>query len=825
MKTLFDISLPERTWTTLHVEGFDSPIPGALFRASNTPCCGLPLGGVGTGCVDVDAAGVWGYNSMFNGFSFSPDYTFKSDGVRMPRVAPTLWPMFGLAVEGQVWVLASPEIVQGGPIPYCTEPMVLNYKDKKRQTKSTLCQTIKNVKAAEDIVYFGHFPVADLEYVTDAPVSVGLRAWAPFIPGDALASNLPAAVFEVHLRNPGDQPRQGTLAFNFPGPSTAEAMSAQFIRTPVDGNTLNGVLVSAVGSEVSYCLAAINEKVRCGAGLNRFPHQWSTITAGLPAPETVERDGGRVSLNADTSLALDFDLPAGGEKVVRFVLAWYSPFILGVAKNASQLDRLKNTPGPEINSYTCMYASRFRSALEVANRIAADHETLLGRVLAWQQVVYSEERFPGWLRDQLVNNLALMAEDSYWVQPRPPIGDFAFPNGVFGLNESSRDCPHMECIPCDFYGNMPVVYFFPELALTTLRVFKEYQRDDGNIPFELGAVLNLPDFATPTYDWQQVLNGSCYITLVDRLWLRSGDDAMLREFYPSLKACNDYLMALNTGYGGPVSMPTNGPKVEWFEFGDWDGICAHMGGVRLAQLQIMQRFAEKMGDPAYAARCGTWFEEGSRAIEDELWNGSYYLNFRVKETGKVSDEVMAYQNIGQWMSVYHGFGGVFDHQRVKIALETVKRVNIALTPTAGAANFASPEAKPVDPEKKLAFYGSTAVFCSEAMMLGMVFMLEGQRDYGLEFLRKLQYSNALVQGHNWDGPCIIRGDTGERNSGTDYYQNMMLWAIPASVLNTGIAGLCAPGGIVDAIIRAGAAKTSRVENLSSTVVYSVPTIE
>ena len=819
MKTLFDTSLPERSWNMLSVEGFNAPIPGALFHASNKPCCGVPLGGVGTGCVDIDASGAWGYNSMFNGYTFNPD------GMRMPRVAPTLWPMFGLAVDGQVWVLASPEIIQGGAVPYCTEPMVLNAKDKPRQARHAVLQDLKNVKAAQDIVYFGHFPVADLEYITDAPVSVGLRAWAPFIPGDALASNLPAAVFELHLRNAADKPRQGTLAFNFAGPSAAEAMSGQFLRTPVD-EELHGLLVSAIGSDVGYVIAAIGDPVRAGAGLNRHPHHWAGIAARLPEPEGIDREGGgRISLNADASLAVDFDLPAGGEKVVRFVLAWYSPFILGVQKSGAQLDRLKNAPGPEINSYTSMYAARFRSALEVARRMAAEHTALLARVLAWQQSVYAEERLPGWMRDQLLNTLALIAEDSYWVQPRPPIGDFAFPMGVFGLNESSRDCPHMECIPCDFYGNMPIVYFFPELALTTLKVFKDYQRADGNIPFELGGVLNLPDFATPTYDWQQALNGSCYITLVDRLWLRTSDDAMLREFYPSLKACNDYVMGLNTGYGGPVSMPTNGPKVEWFEFGEWDGICAHMGGIRLAQLQIMQRFAEKMGDAPYAARCQAWFEEGQQAIENELWTGSYYLNFRVKETGKVSDEVMAYQNVGQWMSVYHGFEGVFDHARVKIALETVKRINIPITPAAAAANFASPDAGLVDADKKLAFYGSTAAFCSEAMMLGMVFMIEGQPEYGMEFMRKLQYSNSLVQGHNWDLPCIIRGDTGERNSGTDYYQNMMFWAIPATVLGVDLAGLCQPGGFVDAIMKAGAAPHTKDGNLTSSVVFSVPDVE
>jgi uncharacterized protein (DUF608 family) len=824
MDALFDTACPEREWSRIRTRGFERPLPGAVFRSARRPCCGMPLGGVGTGCIDLDVGGVWGHGSLFNGYTFNPDT------MRIPRVAPSLWPMLGLAVDGAVWVLASQEFVDGGLIPCCTEPFILKATDRPREPHRVPCQDLKGVNACRDIAYFGHFPVADLEFESDAPVSVGLRAWAPFIPGDALASNTPGAVFEVHARNGADAARRGSIVLNFPGPSAAEARSAHFLRTAVREGAgdalLDGILVSALGSDTGYFIGALGAPSRTGAGLNRHPRHWAGVATALPAAEAVDREGGGVvTLNADASVAVDFDLAPGEERVVRFVLAWYSPFILGAPKAAAQLVRLRDAPGAELNSYTSMYAVRFRTALEVARRIAAEHESLLARVLSWQAALCAEERLPVWMRDQLVSTLALIAEDSYWVQPRPPLGDWAFPGGLFGLNESSRGCPHMECIPCSFYGNMPVVYFFPELALSTLQAFREYQRDDGNIPFELGAVWSLPDFATPTYDWQQALNGSCYIALADRYWQRTGDDAFLGDFYESLKACNSYVMGLNTGYGGPVSMPAKGPKTEWFEFGEWDGICAHMGGIRLAQLQIMRRMAEHRGDAAYAERCGAWLQEGSSAIETELWNGSYYRNFVVKESGRISDEVMAYQNVGQWMSAYHGFDGVFDHARVRTALETVQRINIALAPAAGAVNFARPDARPVDAAAKLAFYGSTALFVAEAMMLGMVFMIEGRREYGLEFLQRLQRNNALVQGHPWDLPCIMRGDTGERNTGTDYYQNMMFWAVPATVLGTDLRGLCAPGGWIDAVLKAGAAPARVPDNRTAAPASSVPLVD
>lgn len=50
----------------------------------------------------------------------------------------------------------------------------------------------------------------------------------------------------------------------------------------------------------------------------------------------------------------------------------------------------------------------------------------------------------------------------------------------------------------------------------------------------------------------------------------------------------------------------------------------------------------------------------------------------------------------------------------------------------------------------------------------------------------------------------MAGDTGERVYGTDYSQDMMLWALPAAIAGTDLAGPCRPGGLVDRIIGAGA---------------------
>jgi uncharacterized protein (DUF608 family) len=798
--TLFPTGLPERAWTEFAASGFDRPVSGAIFRAGRPPCCGVPLGGISTGCLDIDARGVYGFSSLFNAWTVPP----YRDTWRVPRKLPRAEPMLGLAAGGGVWVLAAQPFIDGSVNAWCTEPRFQG-KDLVADTVRSL--KLEGVRPARDIHYWGHYPVADLEFETEAPVSVGLRAWAPFIPGDAAASNIPAIVFEVRLRNPSGSPQRGTIALNFPGPDSQEARATEFTRQEVREDA-RGVHIRAAGGWAGYVLGTLDgQAARFGGGLGSSPTAWAKIAAELPQPAFREQDGQRLFQESGCSAAIDFELQAGEEKAIRFVLAWHAPAWEG------GLDSLKTSerhPHQWIGSpwegdahyFTQMYAARYASALDVARRVARDHQALLARVLAWQAAVYADAELPPWLRDSLINSLALIAEDSHWAQARTPLGDWAHPGGAFGLNECPRGCPQISCIPCDWYGNLPIVFFFPELARANLRAFKQFQKEDGEVPFAIGKIGDLPDLATPATYWQVSLNGTCYADLVDRLWQATGDAGVLDEFYESVKRCTTFTMRLREGPGGVISMPAIG-GMEWFEFGEWAGMASHMGGLRLAHLRIAERMARAAGDAEYARQCRAWLEDGTRAMEEEMWAGGYYLNFLEKETGKRSDDVMAYQLDGEWMARYHGFAGVYRAGRVVTALDTIRRLNVALTPEVGAANFARPDGSPLPPKSQVAAYGPYAMFPPEVLVLAMTYVYAGQEAFGLDLARRHWETIALRQGHAWDLPNIVRGDTGERVYGTDYYQDMMLWALPAALAGQTVADARRPGGLVDRVIAAG----------------------
>ncbi len=198
---------------------------------------------------------------------------------------------------------------------------------------------LKGVETAKEIHYWGHYPVADLEFETDAPVQAGLRAWAPFLPGDVADSMIPALVFEMHLRNTSGAAQTGAVAFSFPGPDPLEAGTNQFVREelsvgrtsrPVaeEGRVGKHVLLSGVevrGKLASYALGVIEEeKPRFGGELGADGTAWAKIATALPAVEA-----GRPG----SSAAVDFSLPPGEEKIVQFVLTWCAPTWNGVGYN------------------------------------------------------------------------------------------------------------------------------------------------------------------------------------------------------------------------------------------------------------------------------------------------------------------------------------------------------------------------------------------------------------------------------------------------------------------------------------------------------------
>lgn len=786
---LFPADLPSQ-WQTFNAHGLKNPACGIVYRRANRPPSGMPLGAIDTGRLDLQPNGTFGFCTIYNSIC--------------PQRGPLDMPFLGMSVGDQVWLLCDPPGTYG-------EYM------------------FAGMNTPADIHYWGHYPIADIEFETrGSPVSVGLRAWAPFLPGDSVTSNTPVAFFDVHLRNSTQTRQAGRLAIEFPGPTHPEAqITAHCPRQKISavpyGHTwvpnppgkakaerkqvrakFSGLVVSS--SEVKtigYSLGVVGDcEVATGGGLfcaddrYRSGHAWAKIGTELPFAEETDFGG---------SVAVPFELLPGEQKVISFVAAWFAPMWLGEGSH----------------TFTHMYATRHPDSLSVANFASAAHDALLSRTLAWQDVVYGEQDLPVWLREALLNVLYLFPVNSLWAAARPPIGPWCDPkDGLFGLLDGIVEDPAIEPIPDTFYANAPLVYFFPDLALSTLRGYKAYQFANGAAVWIFGGVVGAAiggyemtagtEFAMPTPGYQTTTNGPCYVDLVDRYLLRSSDEKALHEFYASVKKNTQYTMSLRPEDGdeGIVSVPSGnvdpenpqnppGFHLEWFESVLWFGMTPHVGGIHLANIRMAQHLAEKVGDTEFAAQCQRWFDGGSKALEEKLWTGAYYRAYRDDKAGKRSDDVFAYQLDGEWMARFHGIDGVFRKDRLKTTLHAIRQACIDNW-NFGAVNLARPTGQ-LAPNVG---YGPNALFVPELYMLAMTYMYAGEKQFGLELARRCVYALNVVNLLTWNQPNLIRADTGDRLFGSHYVQNMMLWALPAAMKGMDISSFCAKGGFVDRIIQA-----------------------
>ena len=446
----------------------------------------------------------------------------------------------------------------------------------------------------------------------------------------------------------------------------------------------------------------------------------------------------------------------------------------------------------------------------VVERIIDEHASLLQRIMSWQQAVYSEQTLPGWLRDSLINALHVISEVSVWAEARPPVGEWCREHdGLFAMNESPRSCPQFECLACGYQGSFPVAMLFPQLALSTLRGYKAYQFPDGSVPMLWGGLCGDSEgyeITKPALAYQTTTNGPCFVGMVDRYWRLTGDDEALKEFYPYVKKNTEFTMDLNRGPDGIVSMPDRivsegvTRETEWIEGAEWDGLVAHVGGIHLAHLRIAERMAQAVGDHEFAEQCQRWYEQGSASMEQKLWTGRYYLHSLEAETGRQSDLILSCQLDGDWITHSHGVPPAFDQNHAAVALDTIRHKCVPIADH-GVVLFASPKDEMVRPDK--VGYGPYGVLVSQTAMLAMNYMYHGDADFGLDICYRMIHNISCRQGLTWNLPAGIKGNTGRRLGGHDYYLLLIVWAIPAALKQQELAGMCKKGGLVDKLLQAG----------------------
>ena len=93
---LFPAGLPLREFAEFPAQGYGGTVPGVVYSGKEPPECGVPLGGIDTGCLDLEATGLLGFATIFNSL--------------FPRRGPIAVPFLGLTTGARpqrTWLMTT----------------------------------------------------------------------------------------------------------------------------------------------------------------------------------------------------------------------------------------------------------------------------------------------------------------------------------------------------------------------------------------------------------------------------------------------------------------------------------------------------------------------------------------------------------------------------------------------------------------------------------------------------------------------------------------------------------------------------------------------
>ncbi len=259
-------------------------------------------------------------------------------------------------------------------------------------------------------------------------------------------------------------------------------------------------------------------------------------------------------------------------------------------------------------------------------------------------------------------------------------------DGKFAIWEG-LGCCGFHTTDITYQGSHPILALFPELQKGQMVMGANFQRADGRIPHFF-----TPDLSSVDRGFDRVDMNPQFVMLVCRDYLWTGDKGYARKLWPAIvKAMNSTLLLDGDGDGLPDRDTARNTYDNWNFF----GTPAYIASLWLGGLRAAIRMAEDLGEAQAADEWRKTLEKGIAAFEKRLWNGRYYsLCVGNDREGKLQrDECcMTDQLSGEWFVHLMGLGHNLPKERILAALNEVLRHNY--TPDGGMVNARYPADEP-----------------------------------------------------------------------------------------------------------------------------------
>lgn len=655
-------NIPESTWSRPIGLGWEKPY--TVRYASNLddgPWHGMPLGGLGAGCIGRSSRGDFNLWHLDGG-----EHIFRN----LPACQFSIFE----ETNGQKKAYA-----------LSTEPP----EDGSLSAWNWYPNPEKNG------TYHALYPRSWFVYENVFSAQLSCEQFSPVWAKNYQESSYPIAIFEWIAHNPTDEPITLSILLTWentigwftnslasPEVKVRDDGSPVYEYQPQWGNSAGSVNRLVEDFHRIGCLMtrlSTHEEVQEGEGqiaiatiINPavevyYQTRWNPIGNGEDIWQYFAEDGTLLDQESEhpakkneriaVALAVKFTIRPGKTRKIPFYLAWDLP----ITEFASGINYYRR--------YTDFFGRNGHNAWSMIRTAMKHSDTWREQIELWQNPILQRQDLPNWFKMALFNELYLLTDGgAIW-----SAADERDPLGQFGVLEC-LDYRWYESLDVRLYGSFSLLMLWPELEKSILIAYSRAISQGDNTPRIIGynqasairkAVGATPhDLGAPNeHPWEKTNYTSyqdcnlwkdlpCdFVLQVYRDFLLTGgtDYEFLKDCWSAMVETLDYLKTFDLDQD---SIPENSGAPDQ-TFDDWrlQGISAYCGGLWLAALEAMIAMGKALEKetftpspksvlPTYQA----WLETAKPLYQKTLWNGQYYR----LDSGSGSDVVMADQLCGQF---------------------------------------------------------------------------------------------------------------------------------------------------------------------------------
>lgn len=560
-------------------------------------------------------------------------------------------------------------------------------------------ETMAGIPHFKDCGITASYPFADYTFGDETfPGSVSMSVFNPFIPLNADDSSIPAAFFEVKVRNTTAEKMDYTVAFSLGSMFSQQNGRNRFYQDET-GSYLTAVNEGRAKDDLGYgelCLATDERDVQVqqywyrGRWYDGLAVFWQNFTAGKLENRVYDAlvPGADANVRDTCTLAVRLPLAAGETKRVRFAVTWYFPN----CNYYLEPDRARPDGTKTWKNY---YATVYDGALCVGRDVLKRWDALERATRRFTDAFYTQT-LPEEVFDAVSANISILKSPTVL---RLEDGSFYGWEGLHcRVGSCEGSCTHV----WNYAYALP--FLFPELERSMRTLDYTYNQDPaGGMHFRL----QLP-LGAPYWNFRPCCDGQFGgIVKTYRDWKLSGDDEWLKKLWPKVKKSLEYAWSaenpdmwdldrdgvLEGRQHHTLDMELYGPN-------SW------LTSMYLAALKAASEMAAYLGDKD-AEEFAALYRKGRAYTDEKLFNGEYYQqdidlndigilkryagstaalngggavevywNAEAKEIKyQFGEGCAADQQLGQWHALLCGLGDILDQDHSRAALEAVYRHN------------------------------------------------------------------------------------------------------------------------------------------------------